>query len=133
MNGMYAEKRTKTGAIVSGIVALLAVAGLTMAFLNTASPYVTMAEARQTAGDSLHLAGDMVKGSVRSDLSQNKVVFVIKDTDGTPVEVVYDGPAPSNLSEATRVVAIGKVQGNTFQANRLLVKCPTKYRGQQKA
>jgi hypothetical protein len=41
MNGMYAEKRTKTGAIVSGIVALLAVAGLTMAFLNTASPYVT--------------------------------------------------------------------------------------------
>lgn len=123
--------RKNTGAIVSGIVALLALAGLTMAFLNSASPYVTYAEAKTIQGDSLHLAGDLVKGSIKGDLSQTKVRFMLKDTDGEAVNVVYEGAPPSNLSEATRVVAIGKLSGQEFIAHKLLVKCPSKYEGEK--
>src|SRR5687767_2198030 len=115
------------GAILTGIVTLLSLAVLMMAFLSSASPYVTVAEAKTTPGDSLHLPGDLDKGSVSSDFKTGRLRFTLKDATGERINVVYDGAPPSNMTEATRVVAIGKMEGDQFHAEKLLVKCPSKY------
>ena len=42
-----------------------------------------------------------------------------------PVE--YRGVIPGNFDQAVSVVAIGRYQGDHFEAEQLLVKCPSKY------
>jgi cytochrome c-type biogenesis protein CcmE len=132
-NSPRSTGRPKIGAVISAVVALLAVAALAVAFLNTASPYVTIAQARTTSGDSLHLAGELVPGTVSNDFARQTIGFKIKDSDGAVVHVTYDGPPPSNLNEATRIVAIGKLEGEEFRAHKLLVKCPSKYESEKRA
>lgn len=121
----------KKGAIVSIILGTLAMGGMVFAFLSQASPYVSIAQARTTKGDSLHVPGDIVKGSLKQNLSGHSVSFDITDDKGERVTVISD-EVPSNMGSATKVVAIGKMDGEVFHAKKLLVKCPTKYKGESK-
>jgi cytochrome c-type biogenesis protein CcmE len=41
--------------------------------------------------------------------------------------VQYHGVIPGNFDQATMVVAIGRYKGDHFEAEQLLVKCPSKY------
>ena len=119
------------GAVISGIVAVAAIGGVVLAFTNGGSPYVTWAQAQQMKGDErLHLAGDLVKQSVTQDLSHHTLRFKLKDGDGAVVTVVHTGEVPQNMSEATKVVAIGHADGAVFTSEQLLVKCPSKYEAQ---
>jgi cytochrome c-type biogenesis protein CcmE len=113
--------------LVTVIVALLAFGVVLYAFSNSASPYVTVSQARKTSGDRLHIAGNIVKDSVHLSLQRHVLEFDMKDSDGALVHVVHEGEQPENLAEANRVVAIGKMKGNEFISQQLLVKCPSKY------
>lgn len=126
-------RKLNTGAILSGVAALVFIGLLMVAFVQAASPYVTVAEARKAPGDSLHLPGDLVKGTVTTDRTNGVVRFALTDANGERIQVVCDGSVPSNLSDATKIVAIGKLQGNQFVANKLLVKCPSKYEAETKS
>jgi cytochrome c-type biogenesis protein CcmE len=117
----------KTGPLVTAIVAIAAFAAVIVEFSNNASPYVTVAQAKQLSGDELHVAGDIVKDSVHMDMIRHKLTFDMKDTEGTLVHVVHVGDPPANLQEANKVVAIGGMQNGEFVSHKLLVKCPSKY------
>ena len=45
------------------------------------------------------------------------------------MRVAYKGLKPGNFNDATQVVAIGRFHGGTLEAEKLLVKCPSKYQG----
>ena len=115
------------GPLVTAVVAGLAMVGVVGAFASNASPYVTVAQARTVGGDSLHLAGTLVKGSCQRDFSSGRMTFRLKDKEGAVVEVEHHGTVPASLLEATQVVAIGAMRGPRFVSNDLLVKCPSKY------
>lgn len=117
------------GPLVTTIVALLAMTGAVAAFLTNASPYVTVAQARNNSGTRLHLLGTLVKDSIHTDFAHSAMTFRLKDTAGEVVTVQYTGEPPSNLSEAKEVVAIGSMQGTQFVSQQLLLKCPSKYEG----
>ena len=121
----------KTGAIISIVVATLAICGMIMAFLTNASPYVSVKEAIATPGDNLHLMGDIDKSTMKSSVAAGEIRFALKDEKGDTIDVVYSGPLPSNMGEATRVVCVGGVQKGEFRAHKLLIKCPSKYEGKQ--
>ena len=118
------------GAVITGIVATLAMVGVLAAFMGNASPYVTVAQAKQLHNDGLHLAGDLVKDSIQTDPSSGHISFRLKDQAGDVANVVYTGSTPGNLSEATKVVAVGGMDHDVFQAHQLLIKCPSKYESQ---
>jgi cytochrome c-type biogenesis protein CcmE len=125
--------KIKTSHIVGGVVIVIA-AGLAMnAFKSTLTPYVTVAEA-MAHGRSVQVAGIVVKGSDRYDLTSNNLVFTLKEDGGATMVVEYDGPRPGNFDDATKVVAIGRyeTEKKAFSAQELLVKCPTKYEGRVK-
>ena len=43
--------------------------------------------------------------------------------------VVYRGIKPGNFRDAISIVAIGRFQDGRIEAEKLLVKCPSKYQG----
>ena len=45
--------------------------------------------------------------------------------------VRYKGVKPDNFDEAYHVVAIGKYTGDAFAADKLLIKCPSKYEAEK--
>jgi cytochrome c-type biogenesis protein CcmE len=118
------------GNVVTGVIAVGAVIAVMVAFLNNGSPYMTMSQAVKSHDEHIHLAGDLVKDSLHNDLTKRTLEFKLKDSEGTIVQVVYKGEVPANMSEATKVVAIGHVVGGDFSSDKLLVKCPSKYEEQ---
>jgi cytochrome c-type biogenesis protein CcmE len=116
----------KTGAIATGVVAVLALFGVVAAFSENSSPYVTVAEARTASGDHLHVEGDIDKSTVHMDALHHQLTFDIRDKTGV-LHIVHRGDLPSNMSEANKVVAIGGMQGSVFVSHDLLIKCPSKY------
>ncbi len=43
------------------------------------------------------------------------------------MEVRYHGQKPDQFDQAHHIVAIGRYDGTAFQADKLLIKCPSKY------
>jgi cytochrome c-type biogenesis protein CcmE len=43
--------------------------------------------------------------------------------------VTYRGTRPANFKDAISIVAIGRYQDGRIDAEKLLVKCPSKYQG----
>lgn len=109
------------------IIGSAAVTGMVYTFVSQASPYVTVAQAQRMDGNRLHLAGDMIKGTVSVAIHDRKVRFTLRDDEGDYIPVVYHGAPPANMGTATRVVVIGGVKEGVFIANDMLLKCPSKY------
>lgn len=113
------------GPIVAVALGALAVVGIGAVFVNNASPYVTIQEA--SAGrQQVHVSGELVPDSLRNDVRNRKTYFQLKDETGT-MNVVYTGSPQSNLAEATKIVVIGTMKNGSFESDRMLVKCPSKY------
>lgn len=121
----------KLGRLVPYAVGAASLGAVVTAFSSGASPYVTVAQARQMSGDRLHLQGELLKNTVRQDVTNGTLEFDLKDKDGATMHVVHKGERVS-LSEATTVVAIGRPQGETFVSQQLLVKCPSRYEEKEK-
>ena len=111
---------------------LLVFAGFSFSsFKETLTPYVSYQEARR--GGQVQVAGALVKGSSAYETSKDALFFTIKDPKdaGETIRVRYHGLKPANFEEAISIVAIGRYEqgANEFAADKLLVKCPSKYQG----
>ena len=120
----------KVGQIVAVVLALLGLGVVVSAFLLNASPYVGIAEAKASRADNLHVIADLRKETVSA--SGSEVSFMVSDKDGNQMPVVYRGAPPGNMGEATEIVVVGGMQGETFVARKLILKCPSKYKQDEK-
>ncbi len=111
------------GAAIVGFVAFGA-----GAFRDNLTPYVSFERARRS-GDAVQVAGVLVPGSDRYDEMAAQLMFTIADEQGDTLLVSYKGLKPGNFNEATQIVAIGRYRGDRLEAEKLLVKCPSKYQG----
>ena len=98
------------------------------AFQSAVTPYVTFAQAK-SAKSAVQVKGTMGAGKVMQAEDGKSTQFVLRDDSGEEVTVVYRGVKPEGLEQATGIVAIGKVVNGQFLADKLLVKCPSKYQG----
>jgi cytochrome c-type biogenesis protein CcmE len=115
--------------IVGGIVVVAAVVLGGVAFANTLTPYVSIAEARAAARTV------QVHGYLEETLgydAEGHFRFAIVDDHGDVLTIVYEQPRPANFEQANGFVAIGRYdpQQDVFRASKLLVKCPSKYQEQ---
>jgi cytochrome c-type biogenesis protein CcmE len=115
-----------------GGLLLLAFAGFSFsAFKDSMTPYVSYERARE--GDRIvQVAGALEKGSSSYVDTAESLYFTLKDpkTQET-LRVRYKGLKPANFEDAISIVAIGHYDDRSreFEANKLLVKCPSKYQG----
>ena len=113
------------------IAAVLALAFITLgvtAFQKTLTPYLTFDEARKARG-VVQVMGSLDKTSDRYDTARQELRFDLLDSNGHRMPVSYRGIKPGNFKDAISIVAIGSYKGGRVEAEKLLVKCPSKYQG----
>ncbi len=57
----------------------------------------------------------------------NRFSFYMIDGKGKKSRVVYQNAKPQDFEKSEKVVVIGKMKGDYFLAQSLLLKCPSKY------
>lgn len=95
-------------------------------FKSALNPYVSFAAAAETSR-AVQVSGTLDFESIVFDAASSRLTFHLTDDAGTTAKVVYHGAKPNNLEHATSVVVAGRFEEGSFVANRLLVKCPSKY------
>lgn len=115
-----------------GGVLLLAFAGFSLSsFKETLTPYVSYKQARE-ADRVVQVAGALQKGSSSYEAAQDFLYFTLQEPKTREtIRVRYKGLKPANFEDAISIVAIGHYDegAKEFEANKLLVKCPSKYQG----
>lgn len=109
-------------------VALIAMAiaiGVT-GFKKTMTPYINFAAARNTSAQ-VQVNGTLADKNYVLKTDQQYLRFNLKDLKGDVMPVEYRGVIPGNFDQAVSIVAIGRYQADHFEAEQLLVKCPSKY------
>lgn len=115
-----------------GVLLLLLFAGFSFStFKDTLTPYVSYEEARNRT-QTVQVAGGLLANSTSYDSEADNLHFTLTDPEsGDEMRVRYAGLKPANFEEAISIVAIGRfdAQTNELEADKLLVKCPSKYQG----
>lgn len=113
--------------VAAGFAAAFVLLGVT-AFQKTLTPYVSFEEARKSRG-VVQVMGSLDKTSDRYDTKKDELSFEIVEPSGAKMPVVYRGIKPANFKDAISIVAIGRYKEGHIDAEKLLVKCPSKYQG----
>jgi cytochrome c-type biogenesis protein CcmE len=95
-------------------------------FKKSVTPYISFAEAR-TAQGTVQVNGVLADKNYVARRDEQYLEFKLRDEKNEVLSVIYRGVIPGNFDQATNIVAIGRYQGNRFEAEQLLVKCPSKY------
>jgi cytochrome c-type biogenesis protein CcmE len=113
---------------IIGIV-LLAVFGFLVmrSFSNQIGGYTNFADASAVEGRA-HVIGfwERERPTVYDPVT-NVFSFWMKDQAGDIREVNFHRPKPANFEEAEQVVIEGRMNGDVFTAEHILIKCPSKY------
>lgn len=99
------------------------------------STYDTIESARQKPGKYVHLIAKLDKSQpVLYDAVKdpNYLSFYAVDSLGGSTQVIYRNAKPAELEQSERVVLKGKMQGNVFECDNILLKCPSKYKDDKK-
>lgn len=127
----------KKGHIIGlGIIAIAIVIITTS--IGDASSYESFETALEMKKDgdekAIHVVGQLKKDAtgevvglnVRED--KTSFTFVLVDNDGTEQEVFYNEPVPADFTRSESVVVIGGYKNEEiFVAEKILMKCPSKY------
>lgn len=95
--------------------------------------YITLdemaARGPQVIGDGVRIKAAVDKGSVEYDTRNIELTFDLIDDRGNRLPVVYNDVMPYLFMKSTSVIVEGQlVQNGVFNANLILVQCPSKYR-----
>ncbi|HRY33261.1 MAG TPA: cytochrome c maturation protein CcmE [Bacteroidales bacterium] len=118
------------------IILVVAVAlGVIISTFTNTSTYADFAQARKKPGRELHIIGTLdttepVIYDTRVDA--NVFSFYMIDNKGEKRKVIHKNNKPQDFEKSEQVVVIGSMQGDTFLANSLLLKCPSKYNDDKK-
>ncbi|MCZ2355378.1 MAG: cytochrome c maturation protein CcmE [Bacteroidia bacterium] len=120
---------------LKSIIGLLILAGfitlLIINFAGSTSIYTTFADAKQRGSDVHIVASWVRRDEAKYDPAQDIFQFYLQDSTNNTQLVIYRDPKPANFEQADKVVIIGKYQGDVFEAEKILMKCPSKYNHQE--
>ena len=118
----------KKGYVVAAALAVAFVLLGVTSFTRTLTPYLSFDEARKARG-AVQVMGGLDKTSDRYDTATQQLSFDLVDDRGARMPVTYGGIKPANFKDAISIVAIGRYRNGRIEAEKLLVKCPSKYQG----
>ena len=132
-----ARKRSglKPQFLVAGLLLVGVIVSLMVYGLITAKAYwLTVDEVHQRGStlvsQRLRVNGVVVDGSEEWNPAEVTLRFRIQDEENPnqQLEVVYYQPRPDNFQRAASVIATGELlPGGVFEADVLLLKCPSRY------
>ena len=120
--------------ILTLVVIAIAIGALLMYSVDF-STYDTIESARQKQGKYVHLIAKLDKSQpILYDAIKdpNYLSFYAVDSIGGSTRVIYRNAKPAELEQSERVVLKGKMQGDIFECDNILLKCPSKYKDEKK-
>lgn len=125
--------------LIGFLVVAAAVAYLMMLGMRGSSAYyLTVGELLDKAGGSglsaeqrIRVSGDIVGDSVRWDAGRVLLSFSLAE-NGRTLAVEYNGIKPDNFADATQAVVEGYYRSGVVRADKLMLKCPSKYESEKK-
>jgi cytochrome c-type biogenesis protein CcmE len=124
----------------SHILGLVVLAVAVMVIVSTAgdaSSYVNFGVAKQMAEEGnnklIHVVGELKKNEagevVGLQISDDKLSFrfIMVDDEGREEMVYYNEPLPTDFVRSEQVVVVGNFKETAFVADKILMKCPSKY------
>ena len=113
------------------IISLIALVGfsslLLFSFGERVSGYKYFAEA-EASGSYAHVVGYWVQPeTAHYNPEDNLFIFHMQDEMGTTRKVQYNDIKPASFESAEKLVVKGRLNGGVFEAEHILMKCPSKY------
>lgn len=125
---------------ILAIVVIAVAIGIIVTTAGDASTYVNFDQAYQMAStgnsSSIHVVGQLKKDQngdivgLQNAADNLSFSFVLIDENGKEQKVFYNEPMPPDFTRSENVVIIGNYKGDNFVANKILLKCPSKYQEQ---
>lgn len=128
----------------SNILAIVVIAVAIVVITSTAgdaSTYVNFQEAKEIAEvdeeKKIHVVGTLKKdmtGNVSGmEISPDKMTFrfTMLDENNFEQQVLHINPVPTDFERSEQVVVVGSYKENVFVADKILLKCPSKYQEEE--
>ena len=122
------------------VVVIAAAIAILVSTAGDASTYVGFNEAYSIAQTGskkeIHVVGQLKKDThgnvigIEPGMDRVSFSFVMIDDQGKEQKVEYNQPMPQDFIKSEKVVVIGSYKGESFQASKILLKCPSKYQEQ---
>lgn len=120
------------------VIVVIAVAiAIVISTAGDASTYVTFDQAYEMASEgdskSIHVVGELKKDAqghvvgIMPGADRVSFSFIMVDENHKEQVVIYNEPMPQDFTRSEKVVVIGGYAGDTFKADKILLKCPSKY------
>ncbi len=119
--------------VIGGLLLiLLVVALMVQATMSTGAYYMTVGELNGKGagivGERVRVSGIVVDGSEDWRPQEITLRFSIADESGSQLPIVFSGPRPDNFQRAASAIVEGELLADgSFQAETLLLKCPSRY------
>lgn len=131
--------KVKTKLIIGVSVIVMAVGALIFNAVNSSAAFYLkideiMAQKAKYVGENVKMSGKIVGESVQYDGAKMLLTFDLKSKNGKRIPITYHGAKPDTLNDGWSAIVQGKLMTDgTFTADKLLVKCPSKYEAKVKS
>ncbi len=123
---------------IIAIVVIAAAVGIIISSTGEAGTYLTFDEAREMAESgqdaNIHVVGQLKKDAageivgIHPSADKLSFSFIMVDEDNREQMVYYGEPMPPDFLRSEQVVVIGSyADDEIFKAEKILLKCPSKY------
>ncbi len=115
---------------ILGIIIIALAIGVIFVSLKNTSTYADFTEALSNPDREYHVVGRLNKDQPQvydPKVNPDEFLFSMVDNKGVSKQVVLHKSKPQDFEKSEQIVLIGKMQGDNFHANDILMKCPSKY------
>lgn len=115
---------------IVGIIVIAVAIGVIITSLKNTTSYADFNEAMANPDKEYHVVGKLDKEEpliYDPRVNPDEFIFTLIDGKGIERKVVLHKSKPQDFEKSEQIVIIGKMQGEEFHANDILMKCPSKY------
>jgi len=117
------------------IISFILIAVGVLVFSSVSKDVSTYANFKDAeSGERVKIVGQLSKDKPMEYDPQNKpneFSFFMKDDKGIETKVVLSKPKPQDFEMSEQIVVTGKLSAGVFEANEILMKCPSKYKDEE--
>ncbi|MEM1218228.1 MAG: cytochrome c maturation protein CcmE [Bacteroidota bacterium] len=118
---------------IVGLVMIIAAISLFTLAGKDMSSYSTFADARES-GQKVTVAATLSKDKEMTydpTVDANFFSLYVKDGEGEERKVILYAAKPQDFERSEQIVLTGTMEGDTFMASDMLMKCPSKYKDEE--
>ena len=122
----------KKSSIIGMIIIAIAIGVIISTYADSIT-YGSFKDAQETQKE-LHVVGKLMKDKdmvYNPQQDANYFSFYMKDNKGKECKVVFTGTKPTDFEKSEQIVLTGQMEDGSFHANKILMKCPSKYNQNQ--